>query len=156
MPRNAGALPVQCRQQRIASRHPHRRYEIWYTTGEWTWRREQKYFHSDYPDRDEAVISGRYIYRGIRPGPGGRRTGRHFRSDGFSPPERHVAGGRLIGRDKINRIEPSETGSRIGLDDWRKASDKLPGETEQAFSTYDPSIADTFLAAKAVLYVPLA
>ena len=64
--------------------------------------------------------------------------------------------GLLIGRDNIIRIEPSETGSRIGLDDWRKASDNLPGEAEQALSIYGESIADTFLGDKALPYLPLA
>ena len=64
--------------------------------------------------------------------------------------------GLLIGRDNIIRIEPSETSSRIGLDDWRKASGKLPGEAEQALSIYGESIADTFLASKALSYLPLA
>ena len=64
--------------------------------------------------------------------------------------------GLLIGRDKITRIEPSKTAGRIGLDDWRKASAQLPREAEQALSIYGPGIADTFLAAQAVPYVPLA
>ena len=48
--------------------------------------------------------------------------------------------GLLIGRNKITRIEPSETGSRIGLDDWRKASDQLPREAERALSIYGPGL----------------
>ena len=64
--------------------------------------------------------------------------------------------GLLIGRDKITRIEPSETGSRIGLDDWREASATLPSEAAQALSTYGKSIADTFLANRVMPYLPMA
>lgn len=64
--------------------------------------------------------------------------------------------GLLIGRDKITRISPSEAGGKIGLDDWRKASDNLPREAGRALSTYGKHITDNFLFAPALPYKPLA
>jgi len=63
--------------------------------------------------------------------------------------------GLLIGADRVIRIDALTSGTKIEMDDWRRAVEELPGAAEAAIDEMGPEVAARFLQEPAVPYEPI-
>ena len=63
--------------------------------------------------------------------------------------------GLLIGRNRITRIDATQTSKRIELDDWTRAVAGLPHAADQALERHGDCIAAAFLEQSAETFVPV-
>ena len=63
--------------------------------------------------------------------------------------------GLLIGADKIVRVNAPTSEKKIGLDDWSRAVEELPGAANSAFGEFGDAVESTFLQEPAAPYQPI-
>ena len=64
--------------------------------------------------------------------------------------------GLLIGRNRLTRLDRPKGREPIGLDDWKKAKDLLPGEAREVVGENARLLTETFLAQPAPPFTPFA